>query len=65
MNQVTESILPLLQEAWEVEVRPEEWFKMLADWDEGDVPVAFHEAARKIYVTIETYRELQEVLDDR
>lgn len=65
MTPVVESILPLLQEAWEVHVRPEEWFKMFADWEEGDVPVAFHESTRCIYVTIETFRELKELSDER
>lgn len=64
MTPVVESILPVLQDGWEVQVRPVEWFKMFADWEEGDVPVAFHEAERRIYVTIETYRELEELTDE-
>jgi len=64
MTPVVESILPVLQDGWEVQVRPEEWFKMFADWEEGDVPVAFQESERLIFVTIETYRELQELADE-
>lgn len=54
----------MLQDGWEVEVRPEEWFKMFADWEEGDVPVAFHKDEQRVYVTIETFRELKELADE-